>query len=283
MNYVVYTDLDGTLLDHDSYSYQAALPALARLVDLDIPVVPVTSKTRAELEPLCTELKLQTPFIVENGAAVFLPKNYAVETEEQQSEAGVELSSCGCYWVKAFAPSMPYWLQLIEQLQQLQPNTFVAMHSMSVAEMVELTSLSTVAAERALTREYSDPLHWFGNDEQLQQLSDYCAQQDVQVVKGGRFVHLLKDTDKGMALRWLNDYLSEFMQQADLESIALGDGENDLSMLRQADIAVQVRSPVHEFPELEKTALYRTERFGPEGWAEAITKILNSSAKQSYS
>jgi len=43
---LIFTDLDGTLLNAESYSYQAALPTLARLQQAGIPVIPVTSKTR---------------------------------------------------------------------------------------------------------------------------------------------------------------------------------------------------------------------------------------------
>ena len=60
---MVFSDLDGTLLDHDSYSFEAAKPALAALVERAIPVVPSTSKTLVELEKLSVEIGL-------SGAAI---------------------------------------------------------------------------------------------------------------------------------------------------------------------------------------------------------------------
>ncbi|MDB4298363.1 mannosyl-3-phosphoglycerate phosphatase, partial [bacterium] len=45
---VVVTDLDGTLLNHDNYRADEALPILACLAQLGIPVIANTSKTRAE-------------------------------------------------------------------------------------------------------------------------------------------------------------------------------------------------------------------------------------------
>jgi HAD superfamily hydrolase (TIGR01484 family) len=47
---VVFTDLDGTLLDHHTYEWTAARPALQRLTQTGTPCVFVTSKTRAEVE-----------------------------------------------------------------------------------------------------------------------------------------------------------------------------------------------------------------------------------------
>jgi|GEM_PF-4270088 len=72
-HFLVSTDLDGTLLDHYSYDWQAAAPSLARLAKLGIPVVINTSKTFEEVVSLQSSMLLTAPFIVENGSALFLP------------------------------------------------------------------------------------------------------------------------------------------------------------------------------------------------------------------
>jgi len=73
---VLFTDLDGTLLDADTYRYDAARPALERLREHAIPLIICTSKTRAEVEPLRRKLENQDPFIVENGGALYIPDGY---------------------------------------------------------------------------------------------------------------------------------------------------------------------------------------------------------------
>src|SRR5262249_7819522 len=73
-NFVVFTDLDGCLLDSVPYTYEPAVPALEALRAQGIPLVLVSSKTRAEIEPLRKQLDHHDPFIVENGAAVFVPR-----------------------------------------------------------------------------------------------------------------------------------------------------------------------------------------------------------------
>ena len=77
MNPIVFTDLDGSLLDFDRYSFEGARPSLDRLKRLDIPVVFTTSKTRREVEVLRRETGIDAPFIVENGAAVYVPPFYS--------------------------------------------------------------------------------------------------------------------------------------------------------------------------------------------------------------
>ena len=72
-NFWISSDLDGTLLDHTTYSYQAALPALALCQSLGIPIVLNTSKTVAETLAIHTALDLTAPMVVENGSALVFP------------------------------------------------------------------------------------------------------------------------------------------------------------------------------------------------------------------
>jgi len=47
---VFFSDLDGTLLDARTYSFDAALPALGILRARRVPLVVCSSKTRTEIE-----------------------------------------------------------------------------------------------------------------------------------------------------------------------------------------------------------------------------------------
>src|SRR5215831_9783180 len=73
---LVLSDLDGTLLDHTTYAFDAARAALERLRDARVPLVLCTSKTRAEVEPIRAALGNAHPFIVENGGGVYVPTDY---------------------------------------------------------------------------------------------------------------------------------------------------------------------------------------------------------------
>lgn len=63
---LVFTDLDGTLLDHETYSFAPAAEALAALKARGVPLVLASSKTAAEIAELHRALGLgDTPAIVE--------------------------------------------------------------------------------------------------------------------------------------------------------------------------------------------------------------------------
>lgn len=67
---LVFTDLDGTLLDYDSYSFEAAGPALELLAARGVPVILASSKTEAEMRPIAEAIGISHPMIVENGAGL---------------------------------------------------------------------------------------------------------------------------------------------------------------------------------------------------------------------
>ncbi|WP_040557554.1 HAD-IIB family hydrolase [Reinekea blandensis] len=266
MTILIYTDLDGTLLDHETYSASGASMGIQSALDAGAVIIPVTSKTRAEVEPLMGELNWGFPFIVENGSAVFLPEWLCTKVD-------CHLPSQAEYRVKAFSPTLAEWQPLIDDLAQALPGAFQPFSQLDVARVIALTGLSEEHAARALQREFSDPLYWLGTDQQFQQLHQFCVQKGVDVVRGGRFVHLLQGSDKGRAVRWLTDWYDQ-RESNKPQTIALGDGENDLSMLAAVDHPVQVRSPSHAFPDFEHPNRFRTQHTGPEGWSEAIASLL---------
>ena len=248
---IVVTDLDGTLLDHHNYSFAPAQPVLAELAQHQIPVILNTSKTRAELVQLQRALGLTTPFIVENGSAIYSP---------DQSE----------HHVLGVARD-----RLLTALSEARAAgfRFRGYADMSVADVRECTGLSEEEAQASMAREYTEPLLWEDSNEQLGAFDDWIQARGLQCLKGGRFVHVMGRCDKGIAMQAL---LKTYYPDATGPVVALGDSDNDLAMLERADIAVCVRSP--SGPKLTlspSAAVIYTDDCGPTGWAAAMTSILN--------
>ena len=79
MTLLVFTDLDGSLMEHESYSIEAARPALDELAARQIPLILNSSKSAAEMTAIQQQLELRHPFICENGAALFRPNEETIE------------------------------------------------------------------------------------------------------------------------------------------------------------------------------------------------------------
>jgi mannosyl-3-phosphoglycerate phosphatase family protein len=269
-SHVIYTDLDGSLLDHNDYSYAPASPLLAELESKRIPVVPCTSKTRLELLPLREQLGNHHPFIYENGAAVAIPHGYFDHKPEHSR-------SKDAFWIRSFTQPREHWLSLIARLGQDFPGEYRGFSSMSDAELARLTGLSLEQARRARRREYGEPLQWLGSAERLAEFSELAQQAGARVLRGGRFIHVSGQSDKGQALRWLNAQYAIQNGGWPPISIAAGDSQNDIAMLEAADRALIIRSPAHAAPRLQRRDhLYYSIAAGPAGWTEGIRHFMTS-------
>lgn len=271
---VIYTDLDGTLLDHDTYDPGPARAVLADLMRLGIPVVPCTSKTRAEMLPICRDLGIGGPFIVENGTAIWVPHQWGlVRPPGTGADAG--------YWCHVMGKSRGFIRGALAGLSVEWANRFHSLCDMSLRQVCAVTGLSPVEARAAQARHHSETLLWLGSAADRASFSDALRQLNMQVVQGGRFLHVLAGGGKGEAMKWLHGALSQWLYPG-AASVAAGDADNDLELLEAADHALVVRSPAHEPPCPERDSnLYISQATGPAGWVEGIHKIMEELAKES--
>lgn len=265
--HLVFTDLDGSLLDHHNYSYQSALPLLRRLEWLAIPVIPASSKTRTEIAHLRDELDNRHPFIVENGAAVFIPEGYF----DQQPAGTVEREG---FWIREMSPPRRNWLNLLEHLDADYPDCFDYFHRAGVEGIMRMTNLPRERAREANEREYSEPVKWFGKETDKREFLARLADAGAVVLQGGRFMSVAGDCDKGRALIWLREAY-ETAHGKLYRDIAIGDSGNDCAMLEAAHSALVIRSTVHDFPSVQRSQrVYFSEGYGPDGWSEGVARWL---------
>ncbi|MFQ5849369.1 MAG: HAD-IIB family hydrolase [Candidatus Binatia bacterium] len=265
---IVITDLDGTLLDQESYCYDASLPAIQRLLSLKIPLVLCSSKTRVEILPLWEELGLHDPFIVENGGAIYFPVGYfPMPVRGARSRGSLEALELGrdvCVLREALAETA---YQCGAEVKSFG--------GMGLDEISALTGLHREQAELAAMREYDEPFVVKEGDRE--KLHDALKAKGFTIIQGDRFSHVTGGNDKGKAVRvLLNLYRSG---DRSVLSVGLGNSANDLPFLCQVDRPVVVRNPdgswdaevVSKIP-----AVQCTQGIGPYGWKEAIHSILAS-------
>ena len=265
---VIFTDLDGTLLDHDTYQWDMAKPALGMCKRLHIPIVMVSSKTRAEMDILRKKVGLSSPFISENGGGIFFPAEGL-----EDAPAGTIIAKNIFKWEMG----TPYGI-LIKALGEIRDELGLpirGLSEMSVEEISRLTNLDLEEARLAATRDFDEPFIIPGHQNiDTNALEKAAQKRGLQITTGGRFFHILGKNDKGGAV---NALISWYKQSHPyLFSIALGDSPNDFSMLRQVDQAILVRSSTkHPTIAKEIPGIKVTLEKGPKGWNTAILELLD--------
>ena len=139
-----------------------------------------------------------------------------------------------------------------------------------------MTGLSIVQSHQANAREYSEPVRWLGSVNRKCQFISSLELLGATVLAGGRFLSVSGDHDKGRALRWLRSVYQQFHPGVQIHDLAIGDSDNDCAMLEASATALWIRSPVHDFPDLDRGpehVLY-SNAYGPAGWAEGVAKWL---------
>lgn len=270
---LIFTDLDGTLLDHESYDWRAATSALTMAAQCHVPVIPCTSKTYAECRQLVRELDLQGPFIYENGAGIALPTAAFPPLEHPKVEID------GDYWLYSLGTSYASVRRTLESLRTTSRYHFRGIGDMTLAQLCEATGLDQASAELASQRRHGEALLWLDDAKSFDKFAKDVKRADLHMTRGGRFIHVMGDYDKGRAMLWLAQL---YQQQQKLVPfiIAAGDSSNDLPMLKLAHAAVIVRPP-HRAPlELEPQSndqlVITTELAGPSGWNHAILTLLQA-------
>ncbi|QTF08382.1 mannosyl-3-phosphoglycerate phosphatase-related protein [Brenneria izadpanahii] len=262
-NLMIFSDLDGSLLDHDTYSWEPARPWLERLAQNKIPVIITTSKTTAEVEQLRCALGLNhLPYIAENGALIALPTDWHSHPD---------------YPRKIFNADYPFICAQLNQLREKHAFRFRGFADMDAAEVAGLTGLSAQDAELARRREASEPIQWLGDTDSLAVFRQTLTEVGLSLTQGGRFYHVMgKDIGKGKAADWIKKQYSDKSGKAAL-TIGLGDGPNDISLLCAMDNAVMIKGKGNQpvgLPESYAGKLYRTQFMGPAGWSEGLDYFL---------
>ncbi|MEW5723023.1 MAG: HAD-IIB family hydrolase [Thermodesulfobacteriota bacterium] len=264
--FLVFSDLDGTLLDHDTYSFEPARPALERLRETGTPLVLVSSKTRPELEAIRRELHNRDPYVVENGGAVFLPRGCGLTPP-----AGAALieGRRAVILGRRSAEITP----LFDRLAQKYPVR--ALSRMTEAEAAALTGLSLDQARSAKAREFGEAFVLEDLSVPEEELAAVVAELGLNLTRGGRFYHLLGGNDKGRAVSLLIGLYRR--QSPDLVSAAVGDAPNDLPMLAAVNRPFLGARPDGSHHDLDLPGLARLSQPGPAGFNQAVWSLLGKS------
>ena len=265
MSQIVFTDLDGTLLDSNTYSYQKSLAAVGRLKEDDIPIIFCSAKTRAEQEIFRHELSLFHPFVVENGGAIFIPRAYFPFPFDHHRAVDDLL-------VIELAIPRSSVRKILAEIARENDFRFTGFTDMSAAKVAELTGLNLESARLAQQREYDEPVEFSSSGQDTSEWLVKLGEAGLSWSHGGRLYHVMGGGGKGKAVEVLTQLYRRMW--GEIETIGLGNGLNDLPLLRQVDIPILVQRRDHSWEDIDLPRLRRVPGVGPEGWSRAIVELF---------
>lgn len=249
---IVFTDLDGSLLEEDGSLSREARDVLAELRERDVPVIPLTSKTRRELEAWLGVLDAGDAGAFENGAGILFERE--------------------CEILSGAVPA-PDLRPVLDALRRKTGLPLFSFEEIPDAAMAHLTGLSPAEAAAARDREYDLP--FVAPVDAADTLSGLPLPPDLRLTRGGRFWHLSGAHDKADALRLLAERLGGGA------TVGLGDAPNDASFLRAVDRAVLVPRPSGVDPVLADAVPGASVAPAPggAGWAAAVRMLVLAEGK----
>lgn len=273
--HLIFTALEGALVDPRNDSFAGAEEALSELERRKIAFVLLTPRTREEIDPIRRKMGHNHPFVTENGGGIFFPDGYfslripgAVRTARYLS----------------IAQGRPY-AEVCEALDEIAEECAVGVagfHHMSLREIADNTGLRPRNAELARAREFDEPFYFTSaNDKAIARFVETARARGFDTRRGPTFWHLSSKCDAARAVR----SLAELFRKAthiNLRLVGIGGGEQDLPWLRAVDHAVLLPDSPEAAKPLEnpRENSGRTRTIvmgnapGAAGWNNAILNII---------
>lgn len=268
---LIFTDLDGSLLDHHDYSWSAAAADIDIIKKRGIPLIYNTSKTYPECTKLQQSMGICDPFIIENGSAIVFPKHSTLleiidpQLLQENEEVGHILHLGSEY---------NHLCTLLDEWITHYKLPIIGFNHMSTEKIAEETGLSLADAKLAAGRSSSLPFTFGGSPQQLSMLENLAQTHQLKILKGGRFYHLIGQSDKGTALEYLTTLYNQRLNATGI-TLAFGDSQNDIAMLESSHYPTAIPSASGQQNSLSSENLSNSNTFfatkpGPAGWSQGF-------------
>lgn len=259
---VVFTDMDGTLIDHHTYSAEPARGEIEALQEAGMPIVCISSKTEVEMRRIRGEEGITDPFVVENGSGVF----WSDDNDTTPTIAG---------------PGYDAIVEIIDTLPENLRSKVVTFKDMGVEGVMEATGLNEENAADASNRAATMPFSFNGTEEELDEVKAHLATHALICPKGGRFYSVTpEEAGKEVAMaQVVAHYREKLGEEYQIITMAMGDGGNDAGMICAADIGVVIPHPEKGHvvdTSAAKGYIIETESPGPVGWQEAVSVVRSN-------
>lgn len=265
---IIFTDIDGTILDNTG-EYGETPKLISSLIKNSIPVILCSAKTLAEQNRVRKQIGLTDPFIVENGGAIVIEKEYFDLSQIMKDYPVKERD--GNYIIELGKPAT----KIREILNDIRKNfniRFRGVADISIRELSNIAKLSTESAKEMAHREYGETILQIEKRD-LDRLTRIARERNLSLIHGGRFFDVTMGNDKGKAVEILVDLFKK-KYDYNVTFFGVGDSENDASMLELMDHPLLVQKYDGSWSNIRVNRIIKVPGIGPKGWALAYNDIF---------
>ena len=255
-NVLIFTDLDGSLLDKKKFHFTKAKKYIRELISKDVLIIPNTSKTENEIKLFLKELNLKLPFISENGSEI-----HNINLIKKKFPKRITLARTKKIIYKIFEKNTDKTI--------LDKCDFI--YKMSKRNQTKVLGLKGKKLQASLKRKFTFPFIFRGSLAQKNSLLSNSNKLGISIQEGGRVMNLGDKVNKGLALRKVIKILKN-NKKNNLSTIAVGDNANDLSMLKTSNYPCIISNKSIKINNRNKIF---TNRPAPMGWVTVVKKAID--------
>ncbi len=255
---LIFTDLDGTLLNRDTFKFDGIKIFLNELKNKNIIIIPNSSKTEDEIIEFNYEANFKFPFISENGSIIHNLNYLSSEFPD-----------------KIMLAKNVHEIQNIfdKNINQDLKSKCKVISNLTMSEQIQIFGLPENKLKQVFKRTCTIPIKFEGNNEEKLRLKNILLKIGLDFKDGGRVLNLGDKINKADAMKKIIFMLQNKFKSKP-KTIAVGDNHNDIEMLKISDIPCLVKNDKFINKDLQIKNLIISKQTAPEGWVEVVKLAL---------
>ena len=256
---LIFSDLDGTILDKENFSFKEIKPFIKELLIENVHLIPNSSKTKDEIINFNKDLSEKLPYIVENGAAI-----YDLHLINSSFPEKIILSREKDEILNIFNEKVP----------DKYRSKFRFIDNFDIKTKIEILGLKKDNIKLAMNREFSVPLLFKGKKKEKDEVFKIIENLGLSLQEGGRIINLCDNVSKSSAMKKVVKIFKKIIKNK-LITIAVGDNYNDLEMLKNSDLPCLVFNDNFTQEKLSIDNCLVSKKSAPGGWKEIVNLALD--------
>ncbi|MFV0432094.1 MAG: HAD family hydrolase [Alphaproteobacteria bacterium] len=258
---LIFTDMDGTLLEKDRTVSPLNRKLIAELAEQDIWVLPATGRSFKVSRSVLTDIDFPY-YICFNGCVVTDNVGHMIFEDSLKADLVREIINfCTQHHIGITAYQGEDVFYNLDK-----PDTLAYLQRTNLKNIQKFDHPSYQASQcyKMLIPETEEVIESI-----QQQIAEHFGsnQFNASYSGGGRLEIYSINSNKGCAVEWLCNYLNVDIQ----DTIAIGDAHNDIEMLKKAGYSIAMGQSSQEILDIADSI---TESNASQGWYKALSKLL---------